>query len=234
MKDENKLNHIKNIINEDKTQNNNNIELLEDKKISITLSIPYNLNNEIIEVVKAIYGINQLKNMNMVFKTDLTIKDLFEIKLFSDFFDKLSKFHLIIQGITIEFKLFLLNMLEFFYANTKNDDLYKIINQLKVYFSWRESFVLEGEIMIRSVYKILNDVFNKNNDLDKLVEGIQKLLIYVINMFLDDKVKKLIEIIDFDNFSVILPLYMFDVLFLIKTNIKGLNETMKNTIIQNK
>lgn len=58
-------------------------------------------------------------------------------------------------------------------------------------------------------------------------------MINLINQFLDVRIKKVIEIIDLNNFSFILPLYMLNVGFYLKANIKELNEVMKNKIIQN-
>ena len=77
--------------------------------------IPYNITNEEflkrVDWVRSVLGINHLKNMRLIFKTDLTIRELCEIKKFSKFFDKITNCHLFIKNITSEFKTVLINLL---------------------------------------------------------------------------------------------------------------------------
>ena len=134
LKNNNKLNDIKNIINEDKNKNNIiNIEILKDNRISFYGLIPYDITNEEflkgVDWVRSVLGLNNLKNMRLIFKTDLTIRELCEIKKFSKFFDKITNCHLFIKNITSEFKTVLINLLNIIDSFLTKDKYYE--NQIK-------------------------------------------------------------------------------------------------------
>ena len=240
LKNNNKLNEIKNIINEDKNKNNIiNIEILKDNRISFYGLIPYNITNEElkeVDFVRSVLGINHLKNMRLIFKTDLTIRELCEIKKFSKFFDKITNCHLFIKNITSEFKTVLINLLNIIDSFLTKDKYYenqikKEILVIKIILSWRESFIPEAKKLFEDIKSFLNEKFEEKN-LDEFISKIP-LMINLINQFLDVRIKKVMEMIDLNNFSFILPIYMLNVGFYLKANIKELNEVMKNKIIQN-
>ena len=54
-----------------------------------------------------------MTNIKLLFKTDLEVKDIFELEEFNDLYNKLVECQFILKGISINFKLKLLHWLDF-------------------------------------------------------------------------------------------------------------------------
>lgn len=78
---------------------------------------PYIKDKKEVETFKLF--INIIKNMRLIFKTDLRIKELFGLKKFKRFFDKITKCHFILEKIKFDFKLYIMNIKENYYCFLK-------------------------------------------------------------------------------------------------------------------
>ena len=170
--------------------------------------------------------------MRLIFKTDFQIKELFGLKNFNDFFNKISKCNLILKGITIEGKLFLMNLIDYFIMNDKikNEILRKTLLSLKLLLSLRESIIPEPEKLFNEFKEILNKELNQKQELDKLIQSIPMMLLNVIK---SDKInEELLKLLDLNNFSLIVQLNKFNVGFDLKASIKDFSEVINNNFIK--
>ena len=174
LKDESKVNDLQKRIDIENKGNNNDkktkIKILDSKKLSVFVALPDDgkkVNKEEAEFSKIL--IKLVQNVRLIFKTDFQIKELFGLKNFNDFFNKISKCNLILKGITIEGKLFLMNLIDYFVMNDKikNEVLRKTLLSLKLLLSLRESFIPEPEELFNEFKEILNKELNQKQELDK-------------------------------------------------------------------
>ena len=88
VKDIHKINEIKQLLIEDKCVN---IKEIKGTKIEIDYIIPDKTSDdkESIEWLNSFFGIKELKNIKLLFKTDLDVKDIFELEEFNDLYNKL-------------------------------------------------------------------------------------------------------------------------------------------------
>ena len=84
-----------------------NIKEIKGTKIEIDYIIPDKTSEdkEIIEFFDSIFGIKELKNFKLLFKTDLDVKDIFELEEFNDLYNKLVECQFILKGISINFEV---------------------------------------------------------------------------------------------------------------------------------
>jgi hypothetical protein len=247
LKDDIKVNDAKNLINKinkDKIIKDCIIKMIDDKAICLNFVKNKDEKEEKDEEQKQKekgfeylnkIASNLLKNMKLKFKTDLQIKDLFELKTFSDLFNKATKCHFILKGISIEFKLFLLSIIDTILIKNENEDLEQLLYGLKIFLSLRETFIPDPEELLQKLYEIINKELNEKNELDKQIELIPMMIknFFDIKNNSNDEETELIKMIDWDNLSINLEINGIDFGVDIKLKIKEFNETMKTYIIKN-
>ena len=241
LKDDSKVNDLQKIIDKKNKVNNNDkkfeVKILDSKKLFLIAVIPNDdkkENKEGEEIFKTLIKI--LHNVRLIFKTDFQVKELFGLKNFNDFFNKISKCNLILKGITLESKLFLMNLIDNFVMSDiiKNKDLRNILLGLKLFLSLRESFIPEPEKLFNDFKEILNKEFNQKQELDKLIQSIPMMLLNEIkSKQKDEELIELIKLIDLNNFSLILQFNEINIGFHLKASIKDFSEVINNLIKDN-
>ena len=118
VKDIHKINETKQLLIEDKCVN---IKEIKGTKIEIDYIIPdkTSQDKEDIDIYDSLFGIKELKNIKLLFKTDLEVKDIFELEEFNDLYNKLVECQFILKGISINFKL-KLKVVHNLYSYNKN------------------------------------------------------------------------------------------------------------------
>ena len=235
LKDNSKVNDLQKIINiKNKGINNDNktkAKILDNKRFSLSSVMPSEgnkENNEEVEYLKIL--VKLLQNVRLIFKTDLQIKELFELKNFNDFFNKVIKCNLILKGITLEFKLFLMNLIDFYVMNnkTKNINLTKLLLGLKLCLSLRESIIPEPKTFFNEFKEILNKELNQKQELDKLILSIPLILLNEIKSKQINE--ELFKLLDVNNFSLICQFNNLNVGFCLKASIKDFSEVINNIL----
>ena len=169
--------------------------------------------------------------MSLIFKTDFQIKEIFELKNFSDFYDKLTKCNLILKGITINFKLFLINLIDLNLIDNKikNETLRQTLTGLKLFLTLRENFIPEPYNLCQDFKKFISKEFNEKQELDKIIQSIPMMLNNFLNIL-----GELLKLLDLNNFSLIVQFHEINFGFNIKVKIKEFSEELKNKLIKDK
>ena len=239
LKDNSKVNDLQKGIDIENKGNNNDkktkIKILDTKKLSVFVALPDDgkkVNKEEAEFSKIL--IKLVQNVRLIFKTDFQIKELFGLKNFNDFFNKISKCNLILKGITIEGKLFLMNLIDYFVMNDKikNEILRKTLLSLKLLLSLRESFIPKPEELFNEFKEILNKELNQKQELDKLILSIPMMLLKEIKS--KQKIEELFKLLDVNNFSLICQFNDLNVGFCLKASIKDFSEVINYNYIKDK
>ena len=239
LKDNSKVNDLQKIIdiklkginNDKKTK----AKILDNKRFSLSAVMPSEgnkENKEELEYFKIL--VKLLQNVRLIFKTDLQIKELFELKNFNDFFNKVIKCNLILKGITLEFKLFLMNLIDYYVMSnkTKNIKLTEILLGLKICLSLRESIIPEPKTFFNEFKEILNKELNQKQELDKLILSIPMMLLKEIKS--KQKIEELFKLLDVNNFSLICQFNNLNVGFCLKASIKDFSEVINYNYIKDK
>ena len=195
-----------------------------------------------INILKNFFNINDLFNININMKTDLTIKDILEINSSKEIFNIFFKLKIIIKGLTLNFKLWLKSILN------EIIEYKQIINNLK-----------EKHLNFNQLYRYLNVAFNnrmttyyfKENNIeeiyksikfdDQALKQIQSDLKSKFDSFIKSKATnndiKVLKAVDFENILMFIVVPALKIGFKFNINLNHLNQVLKEEIfdkIENK
>ena len=195
-----------------------------------------------INTLKNFFNINDLFNININMKTDLTIKDILRINSSKEIFNIFFKLKIIIKGLTLNFKLWLKSFLNDIIEakqnlndlKEKHQYLYKLYRYLKVAFSNRKTTYYFKENNIEEIYKLIK--FD-----DQALKQIQSDLKSKFDSFIKSEATnndiKILKAVDFENILMFLVLPALKIGFKFNINLNHLNQVLKEEIfdkIENK
>ena len=192
---------------------------------------------------KNFLNINDLLDININFKTDLLIQDIFEAKSYKEIFDIFFKFKCIIKGLSLNCKLWLKSI------------IYQIVEQDKLIIFNEENQIMKKlyKYLIMSLNNRISPIYLNKNHLDgiyklfKLEEdkfkSFQKELKSEINFFenfknnykkeVNNNDKDLFKAIDFENILIYFVIPSWKIGFEINLNFPSLNQVIKEEIDKN-
>ena len=231
IKDVDKINETKKFFIENKFE----IQEIKGTKIELDFIEPnktFIVNDEGIEFINSLFGIKEMKNISLLFKTDLEVEDIFEKEAtFSILYDKLMESQFILKGITINFKLNLLNLIDFAIVdNSFNYKLNFLLLGLKFILSWKDSFLPDSKTFLNYLKKEINGLFEEN-ELEKLVKFLQIGDLFIKGFFRRFKSIQLLENIILEEITIVMPIIELEIGFFLKLKSKTFEQYFKKNII---
>ncbi len=179
----------------------------------------------------SLFGIKELKNIKLLFKTDLEVKDIFELEEFNDLYNKLVECQFILKGISINFKLKLLHLLDFaILKNQSNDDLMRFLLGLKIILSSKETYIPDEEKKFFN--DLQRDIINKLFEQSQLKAFIQFIKIGIKDKFIKEisknvKTAQILENINLEEITIVLPIIELEIGFFLKLKSKTFQQYIK-------
>ena len=175
--------------------------------------------------------IKELANIKLMFKTDLDVKDILELKEFNDLYDKLLECHFILKGITINFKLFLLNVLDMEISkNQNNNNLTEILFLLKIILSLKDSYLPDPKGIFNDLKTEVNKLFEKS----QLEEFVQSTKIGIKEFLKNLKSIQSIENIKLEEITIVLPMIDLEIGLFLKLKSKTFEQYIKEKKLKRK
>ena len=142
LKNTTNTNEIKAFFNVNKEKFNSLKYEISGNTIILNYFIPIK-NKYAFEFFEQLIDIDELIFIKTIFKSALQFKDIFEFKSFKDLLNKFLKFQFYMNGITINFKLFLNNLInEIKTTETiRNSNFYDMFNTLHLILYWRKTYL---------------------------------------------------------------------------------------------
>ena len=228
VKDIHKINETKQLLIEDKCVN---IKEIKGTKIEIDYIIPDKTSEdeESIEWLNSFLGIKELKNIKLLFKTDLEVEDIFELEKFNDLYNKLVECQFILKGISINFKLKLLHLLDLvILKNQSNDDLMGFLFPLKIILSSKDSYIPDEKEFFNDLQRIINKLFEKSQ-LKAFIQfikiGIKDKFIKAILKYV--KTAQTLENINLEEITIVLPIIELEIGLFLKLKSKTFQQYIK-------
>ena len=236
---------IINLINSKQMQNN--AEFIIEKKenlVSINYSKPLKLDKEVklfFNFLKYCLGTDEQKNFKFIFKSELQIKDIFNIENFEEFYKKIIICHFILKDLTNNGKLFLINLINYLNSKLKYEKIEGIQNDIPfliLFFSWRELTLPDPENFFKDILDIIKVNFNDNiNNIYLALKQILSICFDISNPFWNKfssgkNIKFLLDKISFEEISLIIPIYQLNIGYVIKLRLKGIKDLIEDKIIK--
>ena len=212
-----------------------NLDLKKNEK-KITMNFNFPLVENILNIFKYLFGIEEIGNLKIAFKTELTVKDILEIENIDIFYDKLTNCHFILNGLPNNGKTALINLLNFLaYSFTKDKNgespFNGILIPLIIILSWRELNLPNAKLFFQDLFDKI-----KANYSDNLIKFYNVFRGMIASFFTldnsDNNKKEIRENIDYEEFYLAFVFYCFNIGFEIKIKLNGVNELIKKKIIK--
>ena len=118
--------------------------------------------------LKYFFGTEEQKNVKLIFNSELQIKDIFNIDNFEDFYNKIIICQLILNGLTNNGKLLLINLINYLNSKLeyeKKETAKLVLSQLILYMSWREFTLPAPSNFFCQILNIMKTSINNINDI---------------------------------------------------------------------
>ena len=184
-------------------------------------------------LVKNFFNFNDFLNININFKTDLSIKNILEIKSSKEIFNIFFKLKMIIKGLTLNSKLWLKTLIQEMVNYYKLDNL---IEELKVKQFYNYLIVaLNNRItQLGLEERLLNDIYENTKFNDDKFMQMQSELKEILNFCENINELKILNAIDFENILIYIIIPGWKIGFKIELNFDSLNEVLKEQFLYKK
>ena len=177
------------------------------------------------EFLKLFFNI-ELINIHVNFGTDLLIKDILELKTSEEVYDKLLKFDLSINGLTMNNKLLFKSLLDTFEKNDKIKELN--LSKLITYF---QNALYNNKTFVKLMNenkKDIIDLFEKLN----IYKHLQSNITLFLKELQNDQYIHLADGLNFEELEISFLFPIFGIGFNAKVVLKGLNEVIKKEVFE--
>lgn len=213
-----------------------NLFVKSDKK-KVTLNGNYPIDNykNNFELLKSIFGTDEMGKLKISFKTDLKIKDILESEKVDTVFNKLTNCHFLLSGLSNNGKtaiinlLMNLNILAYTFQKDKNwqNPFNSILIPLILMLSWKEFDLPVAK-------DIFNDIFAriKSNCNDNLIRFYNWFRLLISSFFTLESFKKnlFLENINYEELNLTFILHYLKIGFDIKIKLNGINELIEEKV----
>ena len=184
-------------------------------------------------LVKNFFNFNDLLNININFKTDLSIKNILEIKSSKEIFNIFFKLKMIIKGLTLNSKLWLKTLIQEMVNHYKLDNLIEEL-KMKQFYNYLIVALNNRITQLCLEERLLNDIYEntKFND-DKFMQMKNKLK-EKLNFCENINELKILNAIDFENILIYIIIPGWKIGFKIELNFDSLNEVLKEQFLYKK
>lgn len=223
----------------------NNMKTCVEKKknfISIYFNNTRKFNEEdkiVFSFLKYFFGTEEQKNVKLIFNSELQIKDIFDIDNFEDFYNKIIICQLILNGLTNNGKLLLINLINYLNSKLeyeKKETAKLVLLHLTLYMSWREFTLPAPSEFFCQILNIMNTSINNINDIYLKLKQFVSYFFDKSNPFWNifkEKNLEILEKINFEEISIIIPLYQLNIGYNIKLRLKGIFDLIEEKVIKN-
>ena len=223
----------------------NNMKMSVEKKknfISIYFNNTRKFNEEdkiVFSFLKYFFGTEEQKNVKLIFNSELQIKDIFDIDNFEDFYNKIIICQLILNGLTNNGKLLLINLINYLNSKLeyeKKETAKLVLLQLTLYMSWREFTLPAPSDFFCQILNIMKTSINNINDIYLKLKQFVSYFFDKSNPFWNifkEKNLEILEKINFEEISIIIPLYQLNIGYNIKLRLKGIVDLIEEKVIKN-
>ena len=212
-----------------------NLDLKKNEK-KITMNFNFAFYKNILNFFKYFFGFEEMGNLKIAFKTELTVKDILEIEKIDIFYDKLTNCHFVLNGLPNNGKTALINLLNFLAYSFKKDKngespINGILKGLIIMLSWRELNLPNAKEFFKGLFERIKANYN-----DKLIKFYKVFRGMIASFFTldnsDNNKKEIRENIDYEEFYLAFVFCCFNIGFEIKVKLNGVNELIKKKIIK--
>ena len=215
-----------------------NLFVKSDKK-KVTLNGNYPIDNykNKFDLLKYIFGTDEMGKLKISFKTDLKIKDILESEKLDTVFDKLTNCHFLLSGLSNNGKtaiinlLMNLNILAYTFQKDKNwqNPFNDILIPLILMLSWKELDLPLAKDFLNNIFATIN--YNYNDNLMKFYNRFRQL---INSFFTLESFKKnlFLENINYEELNLTFILHYLKIGFDIKIKLNGINELIEEKVFK--
>ena len=207
-----------------------------DKK-KVTLNGKFPIIKDKVEVLKYIFGTDEMGKLKISFKTDLKIKDILESEKVDTVFNKLTNCHFLLSGLSNNGKtaiinlLMNLNILAYTFQKDKNwqNPFNDILIPLILMLSWKELDLPLAKDFLNNIFATIN--YNYNDNLMKFYNRFRQL---INSFFTLESFKKnlFLENINYEELNLTFILHYLKIGFDIKIKLNGINELIEEKVFK--
>ena len=215
-----------------------NLFVKSDKK-KVTLNGNYPIDNykDKFEILKYIFGTDEMGKLKISFKTDLKIKDILESEKVDTVFNKLTNCHFLLSGLSNNGKtaiinlLMNLNILAYTFQKDKNwqNPFNDILIPLILMLSWKELDLPLAKDFLNNIFATIN--YNYNDNLMKFYNRFRQL---INSFFTLESFKKnlFLENLNYEELNLTFILHYLKIGFDIKIKLNGINELIEEKVFK--
>ena len=207
------------------------------KKVTLNGNYPIDNYKNKFDLLKYIFGTDEMGKLKISFKTDLKIKDILESEKVDTVFNKLTNCHFLLSGLSNNGKtaiinlLMNLNILAYTFQKDKNwqNPFNDILIPLILMLSWKELDLPLAKDFLNNIFATIN--YNYNDNLMKFYNRFRQL---INSFFTLESFKKnlFLENINYEELNLTFILHYLKIGFDIKIKLNGINELIEEKVFK--